>query len=198
VVRHISGTDVPDATSGFRAYSREAALRLNIISKFTYTLETIIQAGKKNIALRHVKVATNGKLRESRLFNSIPSYLKRSIGTIIRIYTMYEPLRTFATIGAVVFFGGFLVSLRFLYFYFFADNGGGHIQSLILSAVLMIVGFQVGLIGLVADLIAGNRRLIEDCLYRVKKVEMDTLSIRNNRNGQVEKNEPRHADETTE
>lgn len=197
VVRHVSGTDVPDATSGFRAYTREAALRLNIISKFTYTLETIIQAGKKNIALSHIKVATNGKLRESRLFNSIPSYLKRSIGTIIRIYTMYEPLRTFATIGAVVFFGGFLVSLRFLYFYFFADKGGGHIQSLIFSAVLMIVGFQVGLIGLVADLIAGNRRLIEDCLYRMKKVEMDTLSIRNNRNGQVEKNEPRHADEKT-
>jgi glycosyltransferase involved in cell wall biosynthesis len=197
VVRHVSGTDVPDATSGFRAYTREAALRLNIISKFTYTLETIIQAGKKNIALNHVKVATNGKLRESRLFNSIPSYLKRSIGTIIRIYTMYEPLRTFATLGAIIFFGGFLVSLRFLYFYFFAANGGGHIQSLILSAVLMIVGFQVGLIGLVADLIAGNRRLIEDCLYRVKKVEMDTLSIRGNRNGQLEKNEPRHADETT-
>ncbi|MCI0696947.1 glycosyltransferase family 2 protein [candidate division KSB1 bacterium] len=197
VVRHVSGTDVPDATSGFRAYTREAALRLNIISKFTYTLETIIQAGKKNIALSHIKVATNDKLRESRLFNSVPSYLKRSISTIIRIYMMYEPLRTFATIGAVVFFGGFLVSLRFLYFYFFADNGGGHVQSLILSAVLMIVGFQVGLIGLVADLIAGNRRLIEDCLYRVKKVEMDTLSIRDHRNGQVEKNEPRHADEKT-
>ncbi len=197
VVRHVSGTDVPDATSGFRAYTREAALRLNIISKFTYTLETIIQAGKKNIALSHVKVATNDKLRESRLFNSVPSYLKRSISTIIRIYTMYEPLRTFSTIGAVIFFGGFLISLRFVYFYLFAGDDGGHIQSLILSAVLMIVGFQVGLIGLVADLISGNRRLIEDCLYRVKKVEMDTLSIRDHRNGQVEKNEPRHADETT-
>jgi glycosyltransferase involved in cell wall biosynthesis len=187
VVRHVSGTDVPDATSGFRAYSREAALRLNIISRFTYTLETIIQAGKKNIALSHVKVATNGKLRESRLFTSIPSYIKRSISTILRIYTMYEPLKTFVKIGALIFSAGFLVSLRFLWYYFFVDGGGGHIQSLILSAVLMLVGFQVGLIGLVADLISGNRRLIEDCLYRVKKIEMDTLLIRKSSNGVTEK-----------
>jgi glycosyltransferase involved in cell wall biosynthesis len=186
VVRNVSDTDVPDVTSGFRAYSREAALRMNVISRFTYTLETIIQAGKKNLALSHVKVATNGKLRESRLFSSIPAYLKRSIGTIFRIYMMYEPLRTFATIGAVIFFAGFLISARFIYYYFFVDGGRGHIQSLILSAVLMIVGFQVGLIGLVADLIAGNRRLIEDCLYRTKKVEMDTLSIRESRNGRSE------------
>ncbi|MDZ7363357.1 MAG: glycosyltransferase family 2 protein [candidate division KSB1 bacterium] len=194
VVRHVSGTDVPDATSGFRAYSREAALRLNIISRFTYTLETIIQAGKKNIALSHVKVATNGKLRESRLFTSIPSYIKQSISTILRIYTMYEPLKTFVKIGALIFSAGFLVSLRFLWYYFFIDGGGGHIQSLILSAVLMLVGFQVGLIGLVADLISGNRRLIEDCLYRVKKIEMDTLLIRNNSNGVTEKPESPRAD----
>lgn len=186
VVRHVSGTDIPDATSGFRAYSREAALRLNVISRFTYTLETIIQAGKKNIALTHIKVATNGKLRESRLFSSIPAYVSRSIATIFRIYTMYEPLRTFVTIGAIIFFAGFLISVRFLYYYFFANAGQGHIQSLILSAVLMMVGFQVGLIGLVADLIAGNRRLIEDCLYRLKKVEMDTLSMRESRNGRPE------------
>ncbi len=194
VVRHVSGTDVPDVTSGFRAYSREAALRMNVISRFTYTLETIIQAGKKNIALSHVKVATNGKLRESRLFSSISAYLKRSIATIFRIYMMYEPLRTFVTIGALIFFVGFLISTRFLYFYFFVDDGRGHIQSLILSAVLMIVGFQVGLIGLVADLIAGNRRLIEDCLYRIKKVELDALSIRKSRNGRPQKNEQHLAD----
>ncbi|MGH7451976.1 MAG: glycosyltransferase family 2 protein [bacterium] len=196
VVRHVSNTSVPDATSGFRAYSREAALRLNIISRFTYTLETIIQAGKKNIALSHVKVATNGKLRESRLFQSIPSYIKRSIGTMLRIYTMYEPLKTFATMGLLVFSAGFVVSLRFLWYYFFIDGGRGHIQSLILSAVLMVIGFQVGLIGLVADLISGNRRLIEDCLYRVKKIEMDTLSIRNNnhKNGVAEKNQPHNTD----
>jgi glycosyltransferase involved in cell wall biosynthesis len=196
VVRHVSNTSVPDATSGFRAYSREAALRLNIISRFTYTLETIIQAGKKNIALSHVKVATNGKLRESRLFQSIPSYIKRSIGTMLRIYTMYEPLKTFATMGLFVFSAGFMVSLRFLWYYFFIDGGRGHIQSLILSAVLMLIGFQVGLIGLVADLISGNRRLIEDCLYRVKKIEMDTLSLRNNshKNGVAEKNQPSDAE----
>jgi glycosyltransferase involved in cell wall biosynthesis len=198
VVRHVSGTDVPDATSGFRAYSREAALRLNIISRFTYTLETIIQAGKKNIALGHVKVATNGKLRESRLFTSIPSYIKRSISTILRIYTMYEPLKTFVKIGALIFAAGFLVSLRFLWYYFFVDGGAGHIQSLILSAVLMLVGFQVGLIGLVADLISGNRRLIEDCLYRVKKIEMDTLLIRKNSNGVNENHESRHAEQVKE
>lgn len=194
VVRHVSGTDVPDAASGFRAYSREAALRLNIISRFTYTLETIIQAGKKNIAIGHVKVATNGKLRESRLFTSIPSYIKRSISTILRIYTMYEPLKTFVKIGALIFSAGFLVSLRFLWYYFFVDGGSGHIQSLILSAVLMLVGFQVGLIGLVADLISGNRRLIEDCLYRVKKIEMDTLLIRKSSNGVTEKHESRQAE----
>jgi len=187
VVRHVSNTDVPDATSGFRAYSREAALRLNIISRFTYTLETIIQAGKKNIAIGHVKVATNGKLRESRLFSSIPAYLKRSIGTMLRIYTMYEPLKAFALMGAVVFSTGFLISLRFLWYYFFVDGGKGHIQSLILSGALMVIGFQVGLIGLVADLISGNRRLIEDCLYRVKKIEMDTISIRKSSNGVTEK-----------
>lgn len=196
VVRHVSNTSVPDATSGFRAYSREAALRLNIISRFTYTLETIIQAGKKNIALSHVKVATNGKLRESRLFQSIPSYIKRSIGTMLRIYTMYEPLKTFVKIGAFIFSAGFFVSLRFLWYYLFVDGGRGHIQSLILSAVLMLIGFQVGLIGLVADLISGNRRLIEDCLYRVKKIEMDTLSLRNNshKNGVADKNQPSTAD----
>jgi hypothetical protein len=194
VVRHVSNTDVPDATSGFRAYSREAALRLNIISRFTYTLETIIQAGKKNIAIGHVKVATNGKLRESRLFSSIPAYIKRSVGTILRIYTMYEPLKTFVKIGLIIFTAGFLISLRFLWYYLFVDGGAGHIQSLILSAVLMLIGFQVGLIGLVADLISGNRRLIEDCLYRVKKIEMDTLVIRKNNNGLVEKQEVRHSE----
>lgn len=189
VVRRFSDTDVPDATSGFRAYSREAALRLHVVSRFTYTVETIIQAGKKNLALGFVPVGTNEKLRESRLFSSIPVYLKRSIGTIFRIYTMYEPLKTFGTIGGVIFANGLLVSLRFLYFFFFVDRGAGHIQSLILSAVLMIVGFQVGLIGLVADLIASNRILIEDTLYRVKKVEMNASMVKQNTNGQPHQQE---------
>lgn len=174
VVRHVSDTNVPDATSGFRAYSREAALRMNVISRFTYTLETIIQAGKKNIALSHVQVQTNGKLRESRLFSSIPSYLKRSIDTIFRIYAMYEPMKMFAWSGILIFTPGALLAARFLYYYFSGD-GTGHIQSLILASVLMIVGFQIAMIGLVADLIGGNRRLLEDTLYRIKKLELQSL-----------------------
>ncbi len=174
VVRHVSETNVPDATSGFRAYSREAALRMNVISRFTYTLETIIQAGKKNIALSHVRINTNGKLRESRLFSSMPAYIKRSASTIFRIYAMYEPLKMFAISGTIIFTPGALLAVRFLYF-FFTGNGTGHIQSLILSAVLMIVGFQIAMIGLVADLIGGNRRLIEDSLYRIKKLELQAL-----------------------
>lgn len=178
VVRRFSGTTVPDTTSGFRAYSREAALRMNVISRFTYTLETIIQAGKKNLAVTHVPVQTNSMLRKSRLFRSIPSYIKRSISTIFRIYVMYEPLKAFMFVGSVLFTAGFLVSLRFLYFYFFVDRGAGHIQSLILSAVLMLLGFQMGVLGVIADLIAGHRRLTEDTLYRVKKIELDMLELR--------------------
>ncbi len=169
-VRRLSGTEIPDVTSGFRAFNREAALRINIISRFTYTLETVIQAGKKNLALAHVPVATNPQLRPSRLFTSIFAYLKRSIATMVRIYTLYEPFKTFLTIGAVVFGLGFLLGLRFLYYYF-TQGGVGHIQSLILAAVLMIVGFQVAMIGLLSDLLAANRRLIEDLLYRIKKME---------------------------
>ncbi|KAA3653063.1 MAG: glycosyltransferase family 2 protein [Calditrichaeota bacterium] len=172
VVRSLSGTKVPDAASGFRAYSREAALHLNVITKFTYTMETIIQAGKKNIATASVPVEVNGKLRESRLFTSIPVYLKRSIGTILRIYTMYEPLRVFLAIAGFLFGTGALISMRFLYFYFWVDGGAGHIQSLILSAVLMLLGIQFGVLGVVADLISGHRRLTEDTLYRVKKIEL--------------------------
>lgn len=173
VVRQVSGTDIPDATSGFRAFSREAALKINVVSKFSYTLETIIQAGKKNIAIGHVPVGTNQKLRESRLFKNTFSYIKRSLSTIIRIYTMYEPIKTFFLIGGTIFCGGLALSLRFVYYYLFTPYGGqGHIQSLILAAVLFIVGFQVMVIGLLSDLIADNRRLLEDTLYRVKKLEL--------------------------
>ncbi len=174
VVRQVSGTDIPDTTSGFRAFSRDAALKLNVVSKFSYTLETIIQAGKKNIAITHVPVGTNSKMRESRLFKSTYSYIKRSLATIIRIYTMYEPIKTFFLIGGLIFSGGLILSLRYLYFYFFTPFGGqGHIQSVILAAVLFIVGFQVMVIGLLSDVIAANRRLLEDTLYRVKKLELN-------------------------
>lgn len=171
VVRQVSGTRIPDATSGFRAFSREAALRLNIISRYSYTLESIIQAGKKNIALTHVPIRTNEKLRPSRLFSNLFSYIKRSSATIIRIYTLYEPLKIFLIVGGSIFFIGLLISLRFVYF-FLSGQGGGHIQSLILAAVFMIVGFQVAMIGLLSDIIAANRRLIEDVLHRIKKIEL--------------------------
>ena len=172
VVRLASGTNIPDAPSGFRAISRAAAQRLIVFNDYTYTLETIIQAGKKNIAITHVPVDTNAKLRESRLFKNSFSYVKRSLATIIRIYTMYEPIKTFFLIGGTIISGGLILSLRFLCFYLFTPYGGqGHIQSLILAAVLFIVGFQVMVIGLLSDLIAANRRLLEDTLYRVKKLE---------------------------
>ena len=171
VVRQVSYTEVSDTTSGFRAYSREAALNINIVSWFSYTLETIIQAGSKDIAIENVSVGVNEKLRESRLFSSTGAYLRRSIPTIVRIYTMYQPLKVFFYIGAMMFFSGFLVGLRFLYFYF-TTGGTGHIQSLILSSILLLVGFQIVMIGLVADVIAANRKLIENTLLRIRKIEL--------------------------
>jgi glycosyltransferase involved in cell wall biosynthesis len=173
VVRQVSNTSVPDTTSGFRAYTRDAALRMTIVSEFSYTLETIIQAGKKRMAIAHVAIATNPRTRESRLFDSIFSYIKRSSATIVRIYAMYEPLKVFTYIGIVLFALGLLLSLRFLYAYFTGFTGGGrYVQSLIISAVLMIVGFYTALIGLVADLISANRKLLEDLVYRLRKLEL--------------------------
>ena len=171
VVRKLSQTDVPDTTSGFRAYSRDAALRLNIVSEFTYTLETIIQAGHKKLAVGHVEIGTNGMLRESRLFKSITGYMKRSAQTIIRMYTMYRPLKVFMTAGVITTFFGVLIGMRYLYF-FIGGNGDGHIQSLILAAVLMIIGVRLGILGLVADLISNNRKILEETLYRVRKIEL--------------------------
>ena len=173
VVRQVSSTTVPDTTSGFRAYTREAALRMTIVSEFSYTLESIIQAGKKRMAIAHVPVETNPRTRESRLFDSVFSYVKRSSATIARIYAMYEPLKVFTYIGLVLFAPGLLLSMRFLYAYFTDFTGGGrYVQSLIISAVLMIVGFQVLLIGLLADVISANRKLLEDLVYRIRKLEL--------------------------
>ena len=175
VVRQVSSTTVPDTTSGFRAYTREAALRMTIVSEFSYTLESIIQAGKKRMAIAHVPVATNARTRESRLFDSVFSYIKRSSATIVRIYAMYEPLKVFSYIGLTLFGVGVALSLRFLYEYF-TDNtfGGRMVQSLIFAAVFMIIGFQVLLMGLLADVISANRKLLEDLLYRVRKIELPT------------------------
>jgi len=171
VVRQVSGTSVPDTTSGFRGYTREAALKMTIVSEFSYTLESIIQAGKKRMAIAHVPIETNPRTRQSRLFDSLFSYIKRSAATIVRIYAMYEPLKVFTYIGLAVFSGGFAGFLRFVY-YFFQNEAFRHIASLIVAAVLMIVGFQIVLIGLLADMISGNRKLLEDLLYRVRQIEL--------------------------
>ena len=171
VVRQVSNTRVPDTTSGFRAYSREAALRQTIVSDFSYTLESIIQAGKNRMAITYVPVATNENTRESRLFGSVFTYVKESAATIIRIYAMYEPLKVFTIAGLLTFSGGLLIAVRFLCFYL-NNQGQGNIQSLILSAVLMIVGFQVMLIGLMADVISANRKLTEELLYRIRSLEL--------------------------
>jgi len=171
VVRQVSNTTVPDTTSGFRAYTRDAALRMTIVSEFSYTLESIIQAGKKRMAIAHVAVQTNPRTRESRLFDSIFGYIKRSAATIVRIYTMYEPLKVFTYLGLFIFGIGLLGGARFLYYYF-QNEAFKHLGSLIASSVVMIVGFQVLVIGLLADVISGNRKLLEDLLYRVRSLEL--------------------------
>ena len=177
VVRMLSETDVPDAVSGFRAFKREAAMQMNIVSPFSYTIETVIQAGKKHLAITSVPIRTNEKTRESRLFKSIPNFLERSASTMIRMYTMYQPLRVFFYIGGFMLIIGTIPSIRFLY-YFLTGSGEGHIQSLIFAAIMYIVGFQVLMIGLVADIIGFNRKLIEEVLMYVKKLEFN--NTRNN------------------
>ncbi len=170
VVRQLSGTEVPDATSGFRAYSRDAAMQLNVVSDFTYTIETIISAGKKNLAIAHVPVKTNSKLRESRLFPSIRVYLQRSLVTMLKVYSMYRPLRLFTFAGGTTFLLGFAIGCRYLFFFFMGQTEG-HIQSLILSAILLIVGFQIIMMGIAAELISVNRQLLEDIQLRIKNQE---------------------------
>jgi glycosyltransferase involved in cell wall biosynthesis len=164
VVKRVSGTTVLDAPSGFRAFSREAAARLNVFSAYTYTLETIIQAGQKNMSIVSVPVRVNGDLRPSRLVRSIPSYIRRSVVTMLRIFIIYRPSLFFTTLGGGLFLGGVALGARFLWFYFHGDHAAGHIQSLILMAVLMILGFQTGLLAFITDLLSVNRRLLEELL----------------------------------
>ena len=170
IVRWASKTDVPDATSGFRAFSKEAALRLSIFSEYTYTIETIIQAGKKGISITSVPVETNEVLRESRLIQSTFQYVIRSAITIIRIFLMYEALRSFLSLGAIPLAGGFLLLLRFGYFYIIGQ-GQGHVQSLIISSILILIAFIIFLLGFLADLIARNRRINEEIVYRMRKTD---------------------------
>jgi len=171
VVRQVSNTSVPDTTSGFRAYTREAALRMTIVSEFSYTLESIIQAGKKRMAIAHVPIRTNPRTRESRLFDNVFSYIKQSAATIVRIYAMYEPLKVFTYIGLSVVGTGFLVTVRFLY-YFWQGQARSHIASLMAAGILITVGFLVLVFGLLADLNSSNRKMLEELLYRVRKLEL--------------------------
>lgn len=168
VVRKASNTNIPDAPSGFRAYSREAALRMNVVNDYTYTLEQIVQAGRNKMAIISVPIHTNGELRPSRLFHSMFGYIKKSILTIMRAYMMYKPLRFFMSLGSIPLLGGIILGIRYLV-YFFNGAGAGHVQSLLLAVTLILLGAMIGIVGLQADVIAANRKLLEDIRYEVKK-----------------------------
>ncbi|MFP4082402.1 MAG: glycosyltransferase family 2 protein [Candidatus Aminicenantes bacterium] len=172
LVKILSKTKIPDATSGFRAISREAALKMNVLSNFSYTLETLIQAGKMNLAVRSVPIETNQTARESRLFKNMFTFLKNSGTTIVRTYAMHEPLKIFLTLATLFFIGGMIPGVRFLIF-FFSGDPGGHIQSLILSAILLILSFLMVVMAVLSDLISSNRKLIEEALWRIRRMEND-------------------------
>ncbi len=176
-VRVVSGTDIPDAPSGFRAMSRNAAMQLNVFNDHTYTLETIIQAGHKGIPITWVPVRVNEVLRPSRLVKSVPSYVGRSIMVIVRIFMLYKPLRFFTILGSIPFTLGFLLGIRWLsLFYFFPEPGRTYVPSLILAAILLLIGFQTWILGLIADLMAANRRLLEEIRLRTRRAELDKKS----------------------
>lgn len=170
VVRYVSRTGIPDTTSGFRAISREAAMRINVFNNYTYTLETIIQAGQKSLAVEAVQVRVNGWMRPSRLIKNIFSYVIESLITIVRIFVVYKAFRFFMSVGVTAFVLGLLGGIRYLCYYV-SGQGSGHVQSLILSSILLGIGFQTILTAFLADLLAVNRRLMEDVQYRVKKLE---------------------------
>ena len=172
VVRKASHTGIPDAPSGFRAFSREAAMRINVINDYTYTLETIVQAGRNKMAIVSVQIRTNPELRKSRLFHSMFGYIKKSVLTIFRALMMYKPLYCFTFVAAVPSTIGFLIGIRFV-IYYFTGRGSGHIQSLILACTLLIIGFMTFVIGMLADVISANRKILEDVQYRIKKMDYD-------------------------
>jgi glycosyltransferase involved in cell wall biosynthesis len=177
-VRAASRTDVPDTTSGFRAYTREAALRTNVLGRFTYTLESLIQAGRSGLAVGSVPVETNPAVRQSRLFSSTFEYLVRSGTQVARAYATYAPLRTFLFLAALAFTAALAIFARFLY-YFVQDGSAGHVQSLILGGLLATAAFQVAAIGILGDLLSANRRLIERVLLRVRRLELELDEERN-------------------
>lgn len=172
VVRKASRTDIPDAPSGFRAFSREAAMRINVINDYTYTLETIVQAGRSKMAIISVPVRTNPELRSSRLFHSMWGYVKKSMLTILRAFMWYKPLYCFSLVALIPSLIGLGIGIRFLAYYF-TGTGNGHVQSLILACTLLIIGFITFVIGLLADTIAANRRILEDVQYHVRKLDYD-------------------------
>ncbi|MCZ6863356.1 MAG: glycosyltransferase family 2 protein [Alphaproteobacteria bacterium] len=171
VVRITSKTDIADAPSGFRALSRAAAQRMVVFSEYSYTLETIIQAGQSNMAIISVPVGVNAELRKSRLVRSIPAYIRHSVLTIVRIFVIYRPMKFFGALAAVLFGAGFLIGLRFVWFYVNGE-GGGHVQSLILAGALLSMGFQTFLVAFLADLLAANRKLLEE--IRLRQVTRET------------------------
>ncbi|MBO4374704.1 MAG: glycosyltransferase family 2 protein [Lachnospiraceae bacterium] len=171
VVRKASATDIPDAPSGFRAFSRDAALHINVVNSYTYTLETIVQAGRNRMAITSVPVRTNPELRKSRLFHSMGGYIKKSMLTIIRAFMMYKPLVFFLICGSIPFLIGAVMIIRFLVF-FAQGNGMGHIQSLVVASMLVMMGFMTFILGLQADIIAANRKLLEDVQFRIRRMEI--------------------------
>lgn len=175
IVRLASNSNVADTTSGFRAYCREAAMRLNVMNRYSYTLETIIDAGWDRLAIENVKIGTNGMLRKSRLFKSVQSYVARSAAVIIRSYTMRRPLQVFSFVGGSMTLAGILLGVRYLVF-FLHGYGNGHLQSLILSAILLLAGIQIIMAGLLADAIAAVRKISDELLYRTKKLQYDPQS----------------------
>ncbi|MGC9319526.1 MAG: glycosyltransferase family 2 protein, partial [Armatimonadota bacterium] len=161
---------VSDATSGFRAYSRDAAMRLSVVSKFTYTHETLIQAGRSGLAVAEVPIRTNPATRQSRLFRSIPEYVRRSLGTILRIYALYEPMALFNAVAALLGIAGLGLGIRYLYFMAIGE-GAGHVQSVIVAALLLMLAGQAFVLGVLADLIAANRKLVQDTRARVRQLQ---------------------------
>lgn len=173
VVSQAAGAKIPDATSGFRALTRDTALRTLVLSNYSYTLETLIQAGARRVSIEFVPIRTNLPTRPSRLMRNLSHFLSHSTATILRAYTLYRPLRVFVMLGTLALLAGTALGIRFLYFYINGE-GNGHVQSLILTAVLLIVGFQIVLIGFLADLVSFNRKILEEVLLRLRRLELRT------------------------
>jgi len=174
IARFLSDTEVADAVSGFRAFSKSAALDLNVVSDFSYTIETLIQAGRKKISVKSVPVRTNPEIRPSRLFKSLPQFLASQAGTMLRTYIMYKPLRIFFLIGGLFILVGVFPTVRFLIFYF-EGQGNGHVQSLIFASIFFIMGFQIIILGVLGDVLSLNRKLTENILLKVKRIELNLL-----------------------